>query len=89
MSKGNVWNKGKHNGGKGGPLKGKINNVRAVSSESKQILPQEEKISTEAGGVVVESRIDRIGKMNRENWVSRPARVKSEKPGNESVEKEN
>jgi hypothetical protein len=83
MSKGRVWNKGKHNGGKGGPLKGKSSKVEAAD-KSKQIAPPEEKSPTEAGGVVVESRIDRVGRMNRDHWVSRPARVTSEKPGNET-----
>ncbi|NHN29521.1 hypothetical protein [Paenibacillus agricola] len=84
MSKGRVWNKGKHNGGKGGPLKGTINPREVTRSTNKQLPHQEEQSPTENVGEVVDSRVDRIGRMNRDNWVSRPVRVNNENARDES-----
>jgi hypothetical protein len=65
VSKRSVWNKGKHNGGTGGPLAGKVNKTSAsIKSE----------VSTEE----INNRIDRVERMNRENWVTRPARAKQD-----------
>jgi hypothetical protein len=63
MSKRSVWNKGKHNGGTGGPLGGKANKTPAP-------------VKSDVYSEEVNNRIDRVERMNRENWVTRPARVK-------------
>jgi hypothetical protein len=84
MSKGKVWNKGKHNGGKGGPLLGKSSNINKVSFKSEPAPSQEEGNSAEAGAIVAESRVDRIKKMNREHWISRPSRAVNESKRDEN-----
>jgi hypothetical protein len=69
VSKRSVWNKGKHNGGTGAPLAGKANKTSAP-------------IKSEASHEEINIRIDRVERMNRENWVTRPARVKPDGPEN-------
>jgi hypothetical protein len=69
MSKKSVWNKGKHNGGaakKDHPAAIK-NAYDATEKESKDIIQEDDN-----------NRINRVGRMNRDNWVSRPTRVKPE-----------
>jgi len=73
MSKGRVWNKGKHNGGglsKKGPA-----GQPAGSGEVK--------LSDEAANQsnpVPETRGSKVMRMNRENWVERPQRVVHKEP---------
>jgi hypothetical protein len=70
MSKKSVWNKGKHNGG--APKKGDPSSIKndydAAEKEPKHTVNED-----------TNQRINRVERMNRENWVSRPARVKPEK----------
>ena len=72
MSKGRVWNKGKRNGG-GGPVEGNKELAEAKARKN-GVLPQEE-VSSDVN-VETANPIDRVGRMNRENWVVRPTRVK-------------
>jgi hypothetical protein len=76
MSKGRVWNKGKRNGG-GGPIEGNKDLADAKQAK-KPALPQEE---TGSVGIIQDEAINpinRVTRMNRENWVERPTRVKPE-----------
>ncbi|QGQ93994.1 hypothetical protein EHS13_03260 [Paenibacillus psychroresistens] len=72
MSKGRVWNKGKRNGG-GGPAEGSKELAEAKARKS-GVLPQEEVRSDVEDKAA--NPIDQVGRMNRENWVVRPTRVK-------------
>jgi hypothetical protein len=72
MSKGRVWNKGKRNGG-GGPPEGSVSHVVKKANPG----------TVDNNIVNIDSKIDRVERMNRENWVVRPARVVREKEGNE------
>jgi hypothetical protein len=67
MSKGRVWNKGKRNGG-GGPAEGSKELAEAKANKKMQLQQQE----------MTANPIDRVARMNRENWVERPTRVKPE-----------
>jgi hypothetical protein len=76
MSKGRVWNKGKRNGG-GGPVVG--SKELAEAKENKKLtLQQQELGSGGSGNVDAVNPIDRVARMNRENWVERPTRIKPE-----------
>jgi hypothetical protein len=70
MSKKSVWNKGKHNGG----VEKKRLDDPAVIKNAYQAA-ESDSIQAIKGD---DQRINRVGRMNRENWVSRPARVKPE-----------
>jgi len=72
MSKGRVWNKGKRNGG-GGPVEG--SKELAEAKEQKKIALQQQEISSDVNNEA-SNPIDRVARMNRENWVVRPTRVK-------------
>jgi hypothetical protein len=74
MSKGRVWNKGKRNGG-GGPVEG--SKELAEAKAKKKIALQQQDISADINGLA-SNPIDRVARMNRENWVVRPTRVKPE-----------
>jgi hypothetical protein len=92
MSKGRVWNKGKRNGGGGPPAgsgyKTKMNVNHSgnenQADKSSNTLQQGSINETGAASGSAENRIDRVVRMNRENWVARQDRVKREKPGNHS-----
>jgi hypothetical protein len=74
MSKGRVWNKGKRNGG-GGPPKDAASKAGADVKKSS---------SSQVGGTIAADNnivdpnnpINRVARMNRENWVVRQAPVK-------------
>jgi hypothetical protein len=69
MSKKSVWNKGKHNGGavkKDDPA-AKKKDYQAAEQDSNEAVHED-----------TNQRINRVERMNRENWVSRPTRVKPE-----------
>jgi hypothetical protein len=74
MSKGRVWNKGKRNGG-GGPVEG--SKELAEAKVQKKIALQQQEISADVNGEA-SNPIDRVARMNRENWVVRPTRVNPE-----------
>jgi hypothetical protein len=67
MSKGRVWNKGKRNGG-GGPAEGSKELAEAKANKKMELQQQE----------LTANPIDRVVRMNRENWVERPTRIKPE-----------
>jgi len=72
MSKNKVWNRGKHNGA-GLSKKTPANLEQDGAAETapvENITPEE----------IPNPRIDTVKPMNRSNWVSRPARVKPQKP---------
>ncbi|MCD9021471.1 hypothetical protein [Cohnella silvisoli] len=73
MSKGRVWNKGKRNGG-GGIPPGKISYKERLKNESADSLIKTEESSAATNGEA--SRVNRVEKMNRDNWVTRPVRIK-------------
>ncbi|MCR8630487.1 hypothetical protein [Paenibacillus radicis (ex Xue et al. 2023)] len=79
MSKGRVWNKGKRNGG-GGPPGGSKN--KAVTSKENP-LQQAGAVPTESHIVDMDNPINRVTRMNRENWVVRPARIIRKGSGND------
>lgn len=78
MSKGTVWNKGKRNGG-GGPPPG--TGYKEVLKKSNSRTQPEVSNAAENN---MPTRIDRVERMNRENWVSKPARVKKEEKPDQS-----
>lgn len=83
MSKGRVWNKGKRNGG-GGPAEGSKELARAKALKKMggmpaQANPEDGSLDNSDASVKEPNPIDRVVRMNRENWVVRPARVKPEK----------
>ncbi|MEK3983531.1 hypothetical protein MHB77_09050 [Paenibacillus sp. FSL K6-3166] len=65
MSKGRVWNRGKHDG-TGLSRKKTTDQELTVSTETE---------TTEALNEPSNDRIDTVKPMNRSNWVTRPARV--------------
>jgi hypothetical protein len=70
MSKNKVWNRGKHNGAG-------LSKKTPVTQEPEGAAEQAPVESTEE---MTNPRIDTVKPMNRSNWVSRPARVKPQKP---------
>lgn len=76
MSKGRVWNKGKRNGG-GGPIEGNKELAEAKEAKKRALL-QQEAGSSDLGNDEAINPINRVTRMNRENWVERPVRVKPE-----------
>ncbi|MEX2460728.1 MAG: hypothetical protein WD469_05430 [Paenibacillaceae bacterium] len=76
MSKGRVWNKGKRNGG-GGPIEG--NKELAEAKAKKKIALELQEVSADGSvNAEVVNPINLVKRMNREEWVTRPARVKPE-----------
>jgi hypothetical protein len=73
MSKGRVWNRGKHNGA-GLSKKKPVDQEVTGSTESE---------ATESSNDISNSRIDTVKPMNRSNWVTRPARVINKEPKNQ------
>ncbi|OKP99315.1 hypothetical protein [Paenibacillus sp. P46E] len=72
MSKGRVWNKGKHNG-------------RGLSK--KNIASEETEGQAQPAEAPEESfipRIDTVKPMNRSNWVTRPSRTTPKEPEKKS-----
>lgn len=65
MSKGRVWNRGKHDGTG-------LSRKKPVEQEGTETTVTE---ATEASNEQSNSRIDTIKPMNRTNWVTRPKRV--------------
>ncbi|MNO48494.1 hypothetical protein D3C76_388290 [compost metagenome] len=70
MSKGRVWNRGKHDG-TGLSRKKTVDQEGTTSTETE---------TTEASNEQSNSRIDTVKPMNRTNWVTRPARVIHKNP---------
>ena len=64
MSKNRVWNKGKRNGG-GGPAPGNGFKEKLAAEQA------EEKVEV----IDRSNPINQVKRMNRENWVERPARA--------------
>lgn len=73
MSKGRVWNRGKHDG-TGLSKKKPVNQEATESTEAE---------TTELSNELSNSRIDTVKPMNRANWVSRPKRVIHKDPKKE------
>jgi hypothetical protein len=80
MSKGRVWNKGKRNGGGGTPASSKSKAVTSTKESSTGLQPIEH-VSTEISDA--HSQINRVERMNRDNWVVRPARAIRKESNNE------
>jgi hypothetical protein len=76
MSKGRVWNKGKRNSG-GGPVEGS-KELAEAKAKKKDTLQQAESSSSGSVADEADNPINRVARMNRENWVVRPTRVKPE-----------
>jgi hypothetical protein len=71
MSKNSIWNKGKRNGG-GGPPGG--SKTKSNERSRNPPLPQETG-STESIAGIIDPRMNTVSRMNRKNWIERPARV--------------
>lgn len=69
MSKGRVWNRGKHDGT--GLSKKKPVEQEATEPKAAETTEPTNEITNE----IPNSRIDIVKPMNRENWVTRPKRV--------------
>ncbi|WP_379151198.1 hypothetical protein [Paenibacillus sp. sgz5001063] len=67
MSKGRVWNKGKHNG-------------RGLSKKTIAVEETEGQQTVEAPEESFIPRIDTVKPMNRSNWVTRPSRITPKEP---------
>lgn len=65
MSKGRVWNRGKHDG----------TGLSRKKSVDQEVNASTETETNEASNELSNSRIDTVKPMNRTNWVTRPARV--------------
>lgn len=68
MSKKSVWNRGKHNGG------GLTSPKKQADSAS--LNKDQSETNNEIKNENLDSPINRVGRMNRENWVVRPVRDK-------------
>lgn len=76
MSKGKVWNRGKHNGGGLSPRKLNKDLIPAANiSESMQPELQVGKSDS------IPTRINTVQRMNRDNWVQRATPIKRENIG--------
>lgn len=76
MSKGKVWNRGKHNGGGLPPRKLNKDLIPAANiSESMQPELQVGKSDS------IPTRINTVQRMNRDNWVQRATPIKRENKG--------
>jgi hypothetical protein len=73
MSKGRVWNRGKHNGA-GLSKKDTAGKESAGSTDPAELNAEE----------IPNPRIDTVKPMNRDNWVVRPARVLNKEPRNKA-----
>lgn len=80
MSKGRVWNKGKRNGG-GGPPEGSKSKAASTANNNSTSTETEAPVTSEP--TASETRINTVKRMNRENWVERPARVTPKQPRND------
>ncbi|MEK5255449.1 hypothetical protein ACDZ28_27550 [Paenibacillus sp. RS8] len=65
MSKGRVWNRGKHDG----------TGLSRKKSVDQEVTASTETETNEASNELSNSRIDTVKPMNRTNWVTRPTRV--------------
>lgn len=65
MSKGRVWNRGKHDG----------TGLSRKNTVDQEVTTSTETEATEASNEPSNTRIDTVKPMNRTNWVTRPARV--------------
>lgn len=76
MSKGRVWNQGKRNGGPSRDSKGK------VPTKSNESIGTVEQTEAELAGISseIDNPINSVKRMNRENWVVRPARELHKEP---------
>ena len=72
MSKGRVWNRGKHDG----------TGLSRKKTVDQEVTETTEAETTEISNEIPNSRIDTVKPMNRENWVSRPKRVIHKDPKN-------
>ncbi len=72
MSKGRVWNRGKHDG----------TGLSRKKTVDQEVTETTEAATTEISNEIPNSRIDTVKPMNRENWVSRPKRVIQKDPKN-------
>lgn len=72
MSKGRVWNRGKHDG----------TGLSRKKTVDQEVTETTEAETTEISNETPNSRIDTVKPMNRENWVSRPKRVIHKDPKN-------
>ncbi|MFC0328571.1 hypothetical protein ACFOLF_33010 [Paenibacillus sepulcri] len=73
MSKGRVWNKGKHNGG--GGKSDRSGSIAPAASTEANAVSGIQTGAAEGASEVPDTRGNRVMRMNRENWVERPARV--------------
>lgn len=65
MSKGRVWNRGKHDG----------TGLSRKKGVDQEVTNSTETETTDSSNEPSNDRIDTVKPMNRTNWVTRPARV--------------
>jgi hypothetical protein len=71
MSNKSVWNRGKHNGG------GLSGNKRKGDAGTSEVVVGQQQGADSPGSIDESSDnpINRVGRMNRDNWVVRPTRI--------------
>jgi hypothetical protein len=79
VSKGRVWNKGKHNGG---PPKGSKSIAPAKAIDSLRTNNESDAGVGAPGGNAggTSHRVDLVKRMNRDNWVERQTRASRDTP---------
>ncbi|MFX3632843.1 MAG: hypothetical protein ACE3L7_05305 [Candidatus Pristimantibacillus sp.] len=80
MSKGKVWNKGKHNGGVGSKA-GANPKITPKTNDAATRPETVEPISPETMAGL--NRVNSVKRMNRDNWVVRPERAVQKGPKQE------
>lgn len=79
MSKGKVWNKGKHNGGVGSKAGNNSKTTPRADAVSRPETVEPVSPETMAGL----NRVNSVKRMNRDNWVVRPEHVVQKAPKKE------
>lgn len=79
MSKGRVWNKGKRNGG-GGPPESSKSKLPASTAAGNSSPKKVATVPVVNDGGIKDNPVNVVKRMNRENWVERPARVINKEP---------
>lgn len=80
MSKGKVWNKGKHNGGVGS----KSGNNPKITPKASDAVSRPETVAPVSPETMAGlNRVNSVKRMNRDNWVVRPEHVVQKAPKKE------
>jgi hypothetical protein len=74
MTKGKVWNRGKHNGG-GLPPRKEYKELNPPATNSTESTHSEQPVVTTDS---IPTRVNTVQRMNRDNWVQRATPIKRE-----------